>query len=335
MAQAIHDETSVEPTSRNGILKNGVALGIIAAVAYSLANLALRHLSDATSTGGRGWDLWVTAMKTVPTGIVAWVLVLKRLIQKEPAFPPLRLLPILVVAALVMQFGGNLCFQISLSHLGLGITVPLVFASILCVGAIMGRVFLGDPITRPVVTAMGIMIVAIVMLSAGTMPDSTAPAAPVESGQILIGICIAAISGCSYGAVGVLIRNFVRTVLTVESMLIVFSTVGGVLLAAAAITMSGWQTIQDSSVQAWPMLLAAGTTNAIAFFAVAHALRVMDVNRMNVINASQNAMCAVGAVVLFQEQLSALAVFGIALTIAGLIALGWKRNIPVKATVGD
>lgn len=335
MAEEIHDETSVEPTSRNGILKNGVALGIIAAIAYSLANLALRHLADSTSTGGRGWDLWVTAMKTVPTGVVAWILVLKRLIQKQPAFPPLRLLPMLVVAALVMQFGGNLCFQISLSYLGLGITVPLVFASILCVGAVMGRVFLGDPLTLPVVTAMGIMIVAIVLLSVGTMPDSTAPTAHAGSGQILIGICIATISGCSYGAVGVLIRKFVRTVLTVESMLIVFSTAGGILLAAAAIKMSGWQAIQNSSVQAWPMLLAAGTTNAIAFFAVAHALRVMDVNRMNVINASQNAMCAVGAVVLFQEQLSALAIFGTALTIAGLITLGWKRNTPVKATVGD
>ncbi len=332
MAPDIHDENSAKPSQQNGIITRGVVLGIVSALAYSLANLALRQLSDSGSSGGHGWDLWVTAMKTVPTGVIAWFVVLNRFMRNQPAFPPLRLLPILVVAAVVMQFGGNLSFQIALGFLGLGITVPLVFACLICVGAVAGRIWLGDPVTIQVASAIIVMMAAVILLSAGTVPQNSENGTPMEVGAIVAGICLAAASGSSYGAVGVLIRNFVRAVLSVESMLIVFSTVGVVLLAAGAIALSGWQSIQANTVRDWPLLLAAGSANAIAFFALAYALREMDVNRMNVINASQNAMCAVGAVVLFQEQLSGLAIVGIVLTIAGLLTLGWKKPSAAEDT---
>ncbi len=272
--------------------------------------------------------MWVTAMKTLPTGIIAWLLVLRRAFRKQPALPPLRLLPVLIGAALVMQFGGNLAFQMSLGYLGLGITVPFVFACILCVGAVMGRVMLGDPITGRMVAAMAIMMAAIVLLSVATTPTTSASAEipPADSGLIAIGIGIAAISGCSYGAVGVLIRRFVRSELSVESMFIVFSTVGAVLLMCLAVSSSGWAPIQQGTQQDWPILLIAGFANAIAFFSIAHALRFIDVNRLNVINASQNAMCAIGAVLLFHEQLSGLALLGIGLTIAGLMTVGRQQQ---------
>jgi len=61
----------------------------------------------------------------------------------------------------------------------------------------------------------------------------------------------------------------------------------------------------------WTALLTAGTANTMAFFALVHALRVINVNRINVINASQNAMCAVGAVLLFGERLGPPALAGI------------------------
>ena len=43
--------------------------------------------------------------------------------------------------------------------------------------------------------------------------------------------------------------------------------------------------------------------------------------RANVINASQNALCAIGAVIVFNESLSPLALLGIGLTISGLLVL--------------
>jgi len=303
----------------------GILLGAIAAVGYSLSNLALRQLSDNGTTAGSGWDVWVTSTKAVVTGVVAWIIMFRRQLQGIPALPTTGQLGRLFTAGILIQFGGNLCFQIALGYLGLAITVPIVFACIICTGAIAGRSLLGDLVTRSVLIAMLIMTLAIVLLSAGTISEDSAANTTSATVETFTGIAVAIISGSSYGVVGVLMRYFVRDTLSVETMLVVFSLVGIALLSAVAIQLSGWQTLLDHTRQTWPMLTAASITNAVAFFAAAYALRTIDANRLNVINASQNAMCAIGAVILFQERLSPLALCGIALTIAGLLALGMRK----------
>jgi len=325
----MHRDIDAPDTSRR--TQTGVVLGIIAATAYSIANLALRQLSDSGDNGGSGWDVWVTALKALATGVSAWVIVLWRHFCGQPVWPPRRVVPALLLAAVVMQFGGNLCFQIALKYLGLAITVPIIFACIICVGAVAGRILLGDPITTQVMTAMSIMMVAIVLLSAGTVSESSNEPAEITASEVPIGIGVALISGCSYGLVGVLIRYFVRSTLAVESLLIVFSTFGLVSLSVIAIGLSGWNTLQQNTLTDWPMLTLASVTNAIAFFAISYALRTIDVNRLNVINASQNAMCAAGAVVLFHEHLSSAAVAGIVLTIAGLLVLSRGHGVSSRA----
>ena len=294
---------------------------------YSLANLALRYLSDIHSGGG--WDLWVTAMKAGPAAVAAWILVTRRAMLGQPALPTRRILPVLGLAALIMQLGGNLMFQVALGYIGLGITVPLVFSCILCVGALLGRVVLNDGLGPHILVSMYVMFLAICMLSAGTMTDAeavTSGADGTETARVFTGILVALISGCSYGTTGVLIRYLVRDTLPVESTFIVFSTSGLVLLGLPAIYLAGWETIQAGTLREWPALLAAGVANAVAFFALAHAYRFMNVNRLNVINASQNAMCAVGAVVVFNERLSLLAICGIAMTVVGLLTASGSKT---------
>ncbi|RLT06236.1 MAG: EamA/RhaT family transporter, partial [Planctomycetota bacterium] len=65
----------------------------------------------------------------------------------------------------------------------------------------------------------------------------------------------------------------------------------------------------------------AGIFNAAGFYAITHAMRHLTISRANVINASQNALCAVGAVLIFNESLSIFGLVGIGLTIAGLLTL--------------
>ena len=86
----------------------------------------------------------------------------------------------------------------------------------------------------------------------------------------------------------------------------------------------GLSRMQDISLSDWGMMLVSGCFNAIGFFAITHAYRVLTISRANVINASQNAICAIGAVLFFAEPLSGLAAAGIGLTILGLIILDRK-----------
>ena len=256
----------------------------------------------------------------------------RRMIRHQPAFPPGHLLPMLIASALLMQVGGNLCFQIALGYIGLGITVPLVFSGILFVGALLGRMLLNDGLAPHIIASMLIMLVAICLLSAGTFsgagtgPEMTA-AFRIDHWRVITGVAVALVSGCSYGATGVLIRRVVRGVLPVESTLIVFSSCGVLLLGLPAIYLAGWDTIQAGTMREWPFLLAAGSANALAFFSITHAFRFTNVNTLNVINASQNAMCAVGAVLIFGEHLGLLAVTGIALTGVGLVTAGAIEDV--------
>ncbi len=266
-------------------------------------------------------------MKALPTVVVATYLLARRASRGGVLFPSTRILPILFVCALVMQFGGNLGFQVALGHIGLAITVPLVFAFIICAGALLGRMFLGDTLSSRTYLSMVIMTVSIILLSwAATLNAPTPDAKPttVATGSIWLGIFIAVISGVSYGVNGVVIRSIGRKTLPIESMLIVYSLTGAILLGTLGASMLGTERLLAIKLGDWQMMLMAGVFNAVAFFSISHALKLTSVTQVNLINASQNAMCAVGAVLMFAEPLSLPMTFGIVLSIVGLFALDRK-----------
>ena len=132
---------------------------------------------------------------------------------------------------------------------------------------------------------------------------------------------IALISGLSYGLCGVVIRRVVRGSQTVASTLFIFSITGLVTLCPLSAAGLGWTGLRAIAISDWWTMLAAGTFNAIGFFAITHALKLLTISRANVINASQNAFCAVGAFLFFAEPLTSLVLVGIGLTIVSLLTL--------------
>lgn len=297
-----------------------VLLGMAAAVTYSITNLALRQL--ATGDRGLPWDLWISATKAFPTAVISGGLLLRRRLSGQPALPEWRLLGGMVLAGLLMQFGGNVGFQLSLRAVGLAISVPIVFASVICCGAIMGRILLGDRVSARTAFSMALMVLSIVFLSAAAHgTDAVRPETAEYSLSVTIGVIIALISGLSYGLCGVIIRRVVRGSMPVETTLFLFSMTGVVALGPLSLLQLGMPAMREISASDWTMMAISGVFNAIGFFSITHAYRVLTISRANVINASQNAMCAVGAVMFFAEPLSGLAIVGIGLTIIGLLTL--------------
>ena len=317
-APASNDTPAVSPDS--SVRSRGVLLGALSAVGYSAANLSLRGLSGRDET--LSWAVWVTAMKALPTVVLSAFLLTRRWQRKEPFYPTRRPIPALIIAAFVMQFGGNLGFQIALIHVGLAIAVPLVFAFIICTGAGLGRVFLGDSVSFRTVLSMGIMTVAIILLSWAATLNATHETSPHVVAWF--GVMMAIISGLSYGVNGVVIRRVSRDLLPIESMLIIYSTTGLISLTAIGLVLLGPDRIAAITLPEWSMMLAAGICNAFAFFCITNALKLMNISQVNVINASQNAMCAIAAVLIFGEAISTPLVVGIALSICGLFVLDRK-----------
>ena len=85
--------------------------------------------------------------------------------------------PAVFAAALMVQLGGNVGFQVGLARVGLAVTVPVLFGVLIVLGAILGRIRLGEPIAPRSALAMGLLIVAVVVLSSGAKGASEAIAA--------------------------------------------------------------------------------------------------------------------------------------------------------------
>ena len=314
-------------------LRTGVVLGVVSSVGYTATNLALRQVAIPDDFG---WAVWVTALKAVPAAIVAWVLIGIRLQKNLPALPPKPLVGKLILAALLMQYGGNLCFQLSLSLGGLAITVPLCFATLILTGAWLGQVFLGDLVSKKTLCSIGVLGVSILFLTAGADAAATSMYKDATKLTIVAAVVAAGVSGFSYGACGVMIRQLTQQ-LSLSASLVIFSTVGVVALAGHVLAISdhGEQLrILAMTRVHWLPLLASGVFNAIAFFAVAAALRRVSVTFVNVLNTSQNAMCAIAGVLIFSEPLTTPLAIGCGLTIFGLLMVdGGKKPDQEQAIV--
>ena len=100
-----------------------------------------------------------------------------------------------------------------------------------------------------------------------------------------------------------------------------FRSAGFLMLCPLSLCWLPVQSIAAITPAEWATIAVAGVFNALGFYAITHAMRHLTISRANVINASQNALCAVGAVLIFGESLSGFALIGIGLTIAGLLTL--------------
>ncbi len=310
--------STVSDSAEAATAQRALLLGLAAAATYSVANLALRGLSRPEA--GAGWDMWVAGTKAFPTFFIAVVLMAVRRFRGQTTFAEWSFVWPIAIAAVFNQLGGNLAFQMALSKIGLAISVPICFSMIICSGAIVGRLVLGDQVTVRTAISMGLMVASIAFLSTAAKSRSTALQATADSG-VALGVLLSMIAGTAYGVTGVFIRKAVRSQMPVAATLFLFSAAGFLVLCPLSMTILPLSSIAATSSREWTTIAIAGIFNALGFFAITHAMRHLNISRANVINASQNALCAVGAVMVFGETLSRLGMLGIGLTIAGLLML--------------
>ena len=308
-----------------------MVLGFTAAICYTISNMCLR---DAGRRLDLPWAFWLTAHKALPATCVAWTLVLLRAAKGLPAWPPARVIPRLLMTAVIMQVGGNFLFQIALSRGGLALTVPLVFASIILTGALLGRFVLSEPVQGRTLISMGLVISAVVLLNFGAEAATLSVLGSSSPGTVFLACLAACASGFSYGFGGVMIRRTLREGVPVPATLIIISTTGLIGMGLAGGFGLGYEVIRSVPLKTELTMLGSGIFNAIAFFSIGGALQRLPVVRVNLINASQAAMAAAAGVLVFQEPPTVTLIFGTALTALGLIVLGTepkKKSLPEVA----
>ncbi|MCH9790317.1 MAG: DMT family transporter [Planctomycetes bacterium] len=314
----------------------GTIFGLISALAYTAANIALR---EAATDNNVDWAIWISALKSIPATVVGWVLVAYRGSKGLPSLPPRRLIMPFILTGLVMQFGGNVMFQWSLSLGGLALSVPLCFATLLTTGALLGRIFLSEAITSRMFASMVVLTAAIVLLSLGAHQAEESVYEHMEHhtnsmATVALTIFVACFAGCAYGVGGAVIRGSVREKLSISATLVLISTTGLVCLTGTAFYRLGFSILWETTAWQYLVMLVAGLMNAVAFFSIGAAMKYLTVTRVNLLNASQTAMAAFVGVLCFGEELTVWLLSGTALTIGGLFLMEKKRpTIPNSTTI--
>jgi DME family drug/metabolite transporter len=242
-------------------------------------------------------------------------------------------LPRFILASFLAQFVGNACFQFSLGIIGLAASVPITLGVLIVGGAGFGRILLNEPVNRRTMWSMAVIISAVVVLSwPGAVETSAVETSAGKTGStspLWLGAMWAIGAGLCYSLFGVITRQALTGGLSVPVTMLVSGTVGVITLTPFAIYRLGLESIGEVTSDQWYVMLAAGFFNFTAFVALTISLKALPVVAVNLINASQVAMAAIAAVILFSEQITPSLIVGIALTFAGLLILakrvGFRR----------
>lgn len=292
---------------------------MVAAIGYTGANTCLRYLAATSDTA------WVTCMKAAVATVALGPWVLYRSAIGRSVMPHARALISLMLAGLIGQF-GNLGMQYALEVVGLAVTVPVLFGMILATSALLGRVALGEHVSRRSIAAIGLSIVSVTLLGwgAGAVQPGPAPVA----GPLLVAsaVGVACLAGVAFAIMSVVVRVVVSGVTSTVTIVFVTTAVGTVVIGALSVVRIGTAAMLATPPLDLAVMIAAGAFNLLAYLALVKGLQLTTVVHANVLNASQVAMCAVVGVVLFSETLSLVLVLGITLTIVATVLIDRPRD---------
>ena len=312
----------------------GTFCGLASAVLYTVANSLLRALTECD-------PVWVSAVKTVPTALLMIPWMVHMHLRGERAVPPLRVLAVIALGGLVGQVCGNIPFQWALGIIGVALTVPLNLGGMIVFGAILGRIFLHEPVTPRTAGAMLVLLIAIFVLFLGaenaheavrsglpaSLPTASADEKYFHLLELVGGVAAACLCGLAYAVLNVINRYYVTRGHSLPATLCTVSLVGLMSLGAISLGRIGISGMLATTPRELGLMVLAGICNAAAFVTLTKSLQLTSLVFVNALNATQATMAALAGVVFFNEPPSHWLLTGVGLTIVGLLLMR-KRKVP-------
>ena len=260
----------------------------------------------------------VVGVKELVTVLVVGPYLLSRVVRGERVLPPRRTLLILMAAAVAVQLGGNLPVQWALGVVGLAVTMPAIFGTMLAAAAVFSFVFLGERVSRRSIAAILLLIGSVSLLNMGADEAYRSLSRPL----VLLGVGAGCLAGVMFAALSTTIRFSATARVPVSTIVFVTTLMGVLSLGSLSIWRLGPGGLMDTRPDQWTWMLAAGACNLVAFLAITKGLQLTTVVHANVLNASQVAMGAIAGVRLFNESWNVWLLAGVLLTIVGVILVG-------------
>ena len=320
MGASAAESPSIPPRPMVTLAWLGVINGLAATLGYSLASAFLRQASSDP-------PIWVSTIKAACTAIIFVPWLVRIGLSGKRILPPWRIIWMLVLVSVFVQICGNVFYQLALEHIGIALAVPLTLGAMVFSGAILGRILMNEPLSLRIVIGLAILIAAIAVLSFGAKK-----AAPIAGGvnsadlSWLWGAVEALVSGFAYAVLGLAVRQSTRHDIPLATPIVFVSVIGTAVLGLLSFTFEGPQEIQAISSVSWFAMVAAGVLNAVAFLALAKALKILPVVYVNAINTLQIIASAFIGLSWFHEPWTFPLTIGLILTGAGLLFLTYAAH---------
>ena len=297
----------------------GTFFGLLSAISYTGANVFLRSVAHCD-------PFWVSAMKALPTVVALAPIVAAIALRGQRLLPTPGSVAAIIAVGFLAQVGGNASFQFSLGVIGVALAVPLTLGGMIVAAAVLGRVFLHEPVTLKAALALGLLFAAIVILSLGARGARQSVAVSLASDpspwRLAAGVAGACFSGLAYSILNVVLRYYMtRHGASLPATLFTVALTGTICLSTIAWMRIGSPGIVATRPQDLALMLTAGVCNTVAFVSLTKSLQLTSIVYVNALNATQATLAALAGVLIFQEALSPWLALGIALTIAGLLFL--------------
>ncbi|MEZ6094788.1 MAG: EamA family transporter [Pirellulaceae bacterium] len=310
------------PTASYNKLGLGIAAGIGAAIFYTGANISLRYSSTNIS------PVVVAFFKALITWVCCSPVYFWGFRRYTTPLPSRRGSLILLGASVFVQLVGSNGFQLSLGLLGVALAVPIVIGSMVVLGIVLGRIFLGEPIEA--VSAISLLVVSIFLMSI----RAEASHIHMEAEQLILpatwsaafGIVAAIMTGLTYAVLGVSIRRALLEPVHPFTAIMFVTTTGILLLGPLAFVQTGFSDLASFRTTQWWALIFGGLFNAAGFICLSFALRNLNVLYVNAINVSQVGLAAIAGMMLFGEPTTTYFTIGLGVMLAGFILLGVIQN---------
>lgn len=298
----------------------GIINGLAATLGYSLASAFLRQAASDP-------PIWVSTIKAACTAVIFVPWLVRIGASGKRILPPARIIWMLVFVSLFVQICGNVFYQLALEKIGIALAVPVTLGAMVFSGAVLGRVLMNEPLSTRIVLGLSILIMAITVLSFGAkkaVPLETSPG--VADLTWLWGALAAIVSGIAYAVLGLAVRQSTRHEIPLATPIVFVAVIGTVALGLLSLIFEGPAEIQAISRVSWFAMIAAGVLNAVAFLALAKALKILPVVYVNAINTLQAIASAFIGLSWFNEPWTFPLTIGVLLTCAGLIFLTYAAH---------
>ncbi|MDR1964367.1 MAG: DMT family transporter [Planctomycetaceae bacterium] len=339
----------------------GTIFAFLSTTCYAVSNTIMRFLTDYNLD--IDWILFYKELIGL-TILIPWLLF--RFFQGRFRFISKRLIFYVAFAAVFCQLVGAHLHILGFAVIGLVIAVPLIQSSTLLGVAILGRYFLGDPLSQRRKIAMVILIAAVILLSVGkelTLESATEIVQPQNTGFFLLVAVGTVVAGIAYSIYIILLRYVIRKYWQDENsawlsfqfsqwvgfdfqnrlpetgrhcyapfpvtlMMCVVLGVGIMIFGSCLFLKHGTTGFHEVPCWAWAVIPISGIGNMVGFFFQIQGLRMTSAVQASLIAVSQMLVLSLIGFAFFGESINLLVLSGLALTVYGVVMSAKPEKYP-------